>query len=43
MIWNLSLEAAYAKLLLAYGNFNNSQAISVFLATDIAHEHIEVT
>jgi L-asparaginase len=40
MIWNLSLEAAYAKLLLAYSNFNSSQAISEFLAGDVANEHI---
>jgi len=41
MIWNLSLEAAYAKLLLAYGNFNDLRMISDFLDTDIAHEHIQ--
>jgi L-asparaginase/Glu-tRNA(Gln) amidotransferase subunit D len=40
MIWNLSLEAAYAKLLLAYGNFDDHQAISRFLAQDIAWEHV---
>jgi L-asparaginase len=40
MIWNLSLEAAYAKLLLAYSNFSDSQAISELLARDIAYEHI---
>ena len=40
MIWNLSLEAAYAKLLLAYSNFKTSQAISEFLAEDIVNEHI---
>jgi L-asparaginase len=40
MIWNLSLEAAYAKLLLAYSNFNSSQAISEFLAGDVAGEQI---
>ena len=40
MIWNLSLEAAYAKLLLAYSNFNTSQAISEFLAGDVAGELI---
>ena len=41
MIWNLSLEAAYAKLLLAYSNFNTPQAISEFLAKDIAGEYIK--
>lgn len=40
MIWNLSLEAAYVKLLLAYGNFDGRQTISDFLQTDIAGEHI---
>lgn len=40
MIWNLSLEATYAKLLLAYSNFSDPIAISVFLARDIADEHI---
>ncbi|MGR9087162.1 MAG: asparaginase [Gammaproteobacteria bacterium] len=40
MIWNLSLEAAYAKLMLAYGNFKGSRAIMKFLDTDIAGEHV---
>jgi L-asparaginase len=40
MIWNLSLEVAYAKLLLAYGNFDDQQAISRFLAQDVAWEHV---
>ncbi|MDD1622074.1 MAG: asparaginase domain-containing protein [Methylococcaceae bacterium] len=40
MIWNLSLEAAYAKLLLAYGNFDDPQAINRFLAQDNAWEHV---
>jgi L-asparaginase len=40
MIWNMSLETAYAKLLLAYGNFNDSSAIGQFLEQDIAFEHI---
>lgn len=40
MIWNLSLEAAYAKLLLAYGNFDDAAVISRFLDTDIAWEHV---
>ncbi len=38
MIWNLSLETAYAKLLLAYGNFNDEQQIADFLNEDIAGE-----
>jgi L-asparaginase len=39
MIWNMSLESAYAKLLLAYGNFNVEQEIIDFLNEDIAGEH----
>jgi L-asparaginase len=41
MIWNMSLESAYVKLLLAYGNFNDEQEIIIdFLNEDIAGEHI---
>ena len=40
MIWNMSLEAAYAKLLLAYGNFDNPQSVEYFLEQDIAWEHV---
>ncbi len=40
MIWNMSLESAYVKLLLAYGNFTDQQQISTFLQQDIALEHI---
>lgn len=40
MIWNTSLEAAYAKLVLAYGNFQDTQTILDFLAKDIAWEHV---
>jgi L-asparaginase len=40
MIWNMSLESAYAKLLLAYGNFNDEREILAFLKDDIAGEHI---
>jgi len=40
IIWNMSLEAAYAKLLLAYGNFNDASAIKHFLEQDIAFEHV---
>ena len=39
-IWNMSLEAAYAKLLLAYGNFNTQKNIADFLQRDIAWEHV---
>jgi L-asparaginase len=40
MIWNMSLEAAYAKLLLAYGNFEDTETIDSFLEQDIAREHL---
>ncbi len=40
ILWDMSIEAAYAKLLLAYGNFYDRQSILQFLSTDIAHEHI---
>lgn len=40
MIWNMSLEASYAKLLLAYRNFDDPRSISRFLQQDIAWEHL---
>jgi len=40
MIWNMSLESAYVKLLLAYGNFNNTDSINQFLEQNIAFEII---
>lgn len=40
MIWNMSLEAAYVKLLLAYGNFDNKATIMDFINSDIAGEHV---
>lgn len=40
MIWNMSLEAAYVKLLLAMGNFTERKEISAFLQQDVAWEHI---
>ena len=40
MIWNMSLEAAYLKLLLAYGNFDDDRIIMDFINCDIAGEHI---
>ena len=40
MIWNISIEAAYVKLMLAYGNFRNEQQIMAFIDTDIAGEHV---
>jgi len=39
MIWGMSLESAYVKLLLGYGNFNED-SIDQFLDADIALEHI---
>ncbi|MGD7034303.1 asparaginase [Methylotuvimicrobium buryatense] len=39
MLWNLSLECAYVKLLLAYGNFSDSN-ISRFIKLEIASEHL---
>jgi L-asparaginase len=40
IIWNMSIEAAYVKLLLAYGNFSDKQEILDFIAADIAGEHL---
>lgn len=40
MIWNMSIEAAYVKLMLAYGNFSNEQKIMEFMDMDIAGEHV---
>ncbi|CAA9892408.1 L-asparaginase [Candidatus Methylobacter favarea] len=40
MIWNMSIEAAYVKLLLAYGNFSDEQEIMNFINQDIAGEHV---
>lgn len=40
MIWNLSIEAAYVKLMLAYGNFSASDAITGFLEGDLAYETV---
>jgi L-asparaginase/Glu-tRNA(Gln) amidotransferase subunit D len=40
MIWNMSIEAAHVKLILAYGNFSNEQKIMEFMDMDIAGEHV---
>jgi len=40
MIWNMSLESAYVKLLLAYGNFDDERQIIDFINDDIAGEHL---
>lgn len=42
MLWNLSIECAYIKLLLAYGNFSED-GIKPFLERDLAGEHIYKT
>jgi L-asparaginase len=41
ILWNLSLEAAYVKLMLSYGNFTDSEKIAAFMATDVALEHVK--
>lgn len=43
MIWNTSLEAAYAKLVLACGNFDDIRQIDDFMEADIAGEQVEST
>lgn len=40
MIWNISIEAAYVKLMLAYGNFSAPDAIAGFLEGDLANETV---
>jgi len=40
MIWNMSLESTYVKLLLAYGNYSDSSVIDEFLQQNIALEII---
>lgn len=40
IIWNMSLEATYVKLLLAYGNFTDVSSILSFMQQNLAHEHI---
>lgn len=40
MLWNMSLEAAYVKLSLAYGNFTDVTNIAEFLSKNIASELI---
>lgn len=43
IIWDMSLEAAYVKLLLAFGNFTDTSSRQRFLDQNIAHEQIEIT
>ncbi len=40
VLWNLSIEAAFVKLLLAYSNFNSQQQIVDFMNTTLANEHV---
>jgi L-asparaginase len=40
MIWNMSIEAAYVKLMLAAGNYCGKYEMINFINLDIAHEHI---
>jgi L-asparaginase len=40
MIWNMSIEAAYVKLMLAYGNFKDSAVIARFIHSDHVGECI---
>lgn len=40
IIWNMSVEAAYVKLLLAYGNFDDKRKIMDFISEDITGEHL---
>jgi len=41
MLWNMSIESAYVKLLLAYGKFTDPQQIQTFLETNIAGEQVQ--
>lgn len=38
MLWDMTLEAAYVKLLMAYGNFTDFQDIKNIMQRNIAHE-----
>lgn len=40
MVWNLSIEATYVKLSLAYGNFRSQAEIMDFMNSDLAGEHL---
>ena len=41
MLWNLSLEAAYVKLLFAYNTFQEPEKIESFLQTNLALEYLQ--
>lgn len=40
VLWNLTIEAAFVKLLIAYSHFNDEEKIIDFMNTRIANEHI---
>lgn len=40
ILWNMSIETAYAKLALAYGSLSNQKNIEAFLVDDIASEKV---
>ncbi|CAG7856085.1 L-asparaginase [biofilm metagenome] len=42
MIWNMSIEAAYVKVMLGVGNFSERQVLIHFIEMDIAHEHVHL-
>lgn len=42
MVWNMSIEAAYVKLMLAYGNFSQEQDRRAFMERDVAGELVSV-
>ncbi len=42
ILWNISLEVAYVKLLFAYAQFNTPLKISKFLETNLAQEQLAV-
>ena len=42
VLWNMSLEVAYVKLLLGYGNFSEPEKIAKFMFNNIALEHVKI-
>jgi L-asparaginase/Glu-tRNA(Gln) amidotransferase subunit D len=40
MLWDMTIEAAYVKLSLAYDNFSDEKAIALFMQQNLADEHI---
>jgi hypothetical protein len=41
LLWNISLEAAYVKLLMAYANFQQPAEIADFMTENLALEQVE--